>query len=467
MLFAWRIGARFRSAVALATTLALVALAVVAVQESAGAQGPGSCPADRVLFLNAGGYGSVDLTIADQVVAADVAPDQIVELPRLTGPATIVQSGSDEVVLNAFLEPPPNVTFVLFAPVDRPVLAAYGNDVSPTVDTGGRLVLRHAAAVGALDIEFDGSPLDSLTPTNEVNGTLSAGSYQIEVLLDGAEVFDFTLIIEPGSVHTVTLTGDASGVRGVTEVVQVGTETLGCNPVEVPTCNGMDATVVLANGDAPTPGDDIIVGTDGADVIAAGDGDDVICGGDGDDQIWGQGGNDQIYGDAGDDRIRGGDGNDTVRGGLGADDLNGGRGDDLVQGEAGDDAAVRGGTGNDTVDGGDGDDALVAGNGGEDQVTGGAGNDKVTGGPRPDTVRGGAGDDLVKGNKGADVVDGGSGNDELRGGPQADLLFGGDGVDECNGGNTGGEPPAVEADEASACETLTLIEKDNDASGID
>jgi len=60
----------------------------------------------------------------------------------------------------------------------------------------------------------------------------------------------------------------------------------------------------------PSPGDDILVGTDDPDVIE------------------GLGGNDKIFGGAGDDVLDGGDGNDLIDGGTGADAMTGGAGND-------------------------------------------------------------------------------------------------------------------------------------------
>lgn len=217
-------------------------------------------------------------------------------------------------------------------------------------------------------------------------------------------------------------------------------------------CDGLPVTVNMANGQLPTSGNDVILGTEGPDVIAAGAGDDTICGLGGNDIIWGQDGADTIYGSDGDDKIRGGRGYDIIHGGAGADDLNGGTDDDEVYGQDGNDLFVRGGTGNDFVTGGDGDDPLVAGNGGEDIVRGGSGNDKVTGGPRPDVIEGGDGNDELRGHGGADTIFGQSGNDQLFGGKQPDFLDGGSGNDTCNGGITGNG--AIESDSHVACEDL-------------
>jgi Ca2+-binding RTX toxin-like protein len=77
--------------------------------------------------------------------------------------------------------------------------------------------------------------------------------------------------------------------------------------LEVPACDGVEATVVGSNGD-----DAPINGTVGADVIA------------------GAGGNDTIDGLGGADTICGGLGNDQITGGLGVDELFGGPGLDTI-----------------------------------------------------------------------------------------------------------------------------------------
>ncbi|MER7557769.1 calcium-binding protein [Nocardioides sp. NPDC126508] len=89
----------------------------------------------------------------------------------------------------------------------------------------------------------------------------------------------------------------------------------------VPTCDGSIVTVNLATGDAPTEGDDVILGTAEADVIDGRAGDDIVCGDDGADTIRGGPGNDKIFGGAGDDRSRDGGGNDHVDLGAGKDQV--------------------------------------------------------------------------------------------------------------------------------------------------
>ncbi len=213
-----------------------------------------------------------------------------------------------------------------------------------------------------------------------------------------------------------------------------------------PTCDGQDVTVNLENGEAPTAGDDVILGTDGDDVIAALAGNDVVCAGSGDDTVIGGDGNDLIFGEGGADTLSGNDGNDGLVGGGGGDSLYGGSGNDIIFGQFGADTlgggsdtdVIFGDEGNDVISGGSGDDGLISGGDGDDAVNGGGDNDSL--------VNGDAGNDTVSGNGGKDTVNGGDGDDEVRGGQNDDIVngdagddfvSGNDGVDICNGGTTG------------------------------
>lgn len=84
----------------------------------------------------------------------------------------------------------------------------------------------------------------------------------------------------------------------------------------VPDCFGVHPT------NAPTTGDDIIVGTPG---------DDVLAGGAGDDDIRGMGANDILCGNEGNDRIRG-DGDPGIPQGAEFDRIDGVPGDDQLSG---------------------------------------------------------------------------------------------------------------------------------------
>jgi hypothetical protein len=147
-------------------------------------------------------------------------------------------------------------------------------------------------------------------------------------------------------------------------------------------CVDWAVTVDLSQGDVPTDGPDIILGTLGDDVIDAGAGDDVVCGRDGNDQIWGGKGADILAGEAGRDRIRGGVGNDLVSGGTGRDRIRLGRGTDIGWGD-----------------------------GGRDRMFGDAGADALFGMGGNDRLSGGSGDDFLDGGIGTNVGDAGAGID--------------------------------------------------------
>ncbi len=150
----------------------------------------------------------------------------------------------------------------------------------------------------------------------------------------------------------------------------------GGDPVAVPTCRGMDAT---------------IVGSDGPDTLTGTDGADVIYGGDGDDLIVGLGGNDVICGGSGDDEIHAGEG------------------DDIVGGDAGDD--------------------IIFGSAGADLLIGAEGDDWIDGGSHRDHINGKDGNDVLRGGRGRDRIDGGRGADSISGGVDRDRCIGGNGPD--------------------------------------
>lgn len=108
-------------------------------------------------------------------------------------------------------------------------------------------------------------------------------------------------------------------------------------------CEGRVVTVDLAQGQRPTAGDDVILGTDGDDVVNALAGDDVVCGAGGDDYVNGGPGADELFGGAGDDRLVGGEGDDMVHGRRGDDVLRSGPGADRLHGGGGvDDCKIDG-----------------------------------------------------------------------------------------------------------------------------
>ena len=185
------------------------------------------------------------------------------------------------------------------------------------------------------------------------------------------------------------------------------------HPGVTATCNGLAVTVDIADGDVPTAGDDVILGTPGDDVIVASTGDDTICGEGGDDTINAGPGNDWVDAGDGADTVFGLDGNDTIFGGDGNDQVVAGNNNDTIFGGDGTDT-LNGGPGNDTLNGEGARDFLFA-QGGDDSVNGGDGNDLILGVDGIDTINAGSGDDVVNAGPGNDTVNGGDGDDTILG----------------------------------------------------
>lgn len=176
----------------------------------------------------------------------------------------------------------------------------------------------------------------------------------------------------------------------------------------VPTCGGVDATIVDA-------GEPVLEGTEGDDVIWAGEGDDVVDGQGGNDLICTGGGNDTISGGTGQDRIWPGAGDDAVDGGDFWDwiEFEGSTGVRLdlpagtVTGEGADTV-----TGIEHTHGTPYADVLI-GDEFDNFFHGGAGNDRLDGGTSEDLLHGEEGDDVLLPRYGDDTADGGAGYDHI------------------------------------------------------
>jgi hypothetical protein len=139
---------------------------------------------------------------------------------------------------------------------------------------------------------------------------------------------------------------------------------------EVPTCAGLEATVIGTDADddlVGTPGDDVIWAGPGDDSVRALGGDDIVCGGSGIDAIRGGPGSDSLYGPLGADFVIGGPGEDLVDGGRGSDLLLGVGGDDGLFGRGGVDT-ISGGRGADLNHGGRGWDDCDPGRGRDTRI---------------------------------------------------------------------------------------------------
>jgi Ca2+-binding RTX toxin-like protein len=138
--------------------------------------------------------------------------------------------------------------------------------------------------------------------------------------------------VEP-TLDTATLGGHTFTISATD---QAGNQTVVTHhyTVVAPRCAGRAVTVMLALGDQPGTGNDVILGRPGIDVINAGNGNDTVCGLGGNDRVNAGNGNDKVVGAAGADALTGGAGNDTLDGGGGADALLGGAGNDTLTGGA-------------------------------------------------------------------------------------------------------------------------------------
>jgi predicted extracellular nuclease len=200
----------------------------------------------------------------------------------------------------------------------------------------------------------------------------------------------------------------------------------------VPTCNGIEATIVGTEGRdriIGTNGPDVIVALGGNDFINSRGGDDLICAGDGNDVVNGSTGDDTMYGERGNDRMIGHRGDDMMFGGDGVDNMSGGSGDDMMDGGASSDR-MNGQAGDDMMTGGDGDDRMIGGSGNDD-MDGDADNDRLIGGSGLDDLSGGDDDDILLGGSSADTLDGGDGIDNLNGNGGIDTCTTGEVLRSC------------------------------------
>ena len=289
---------------------------------------------------------------------------------------------------------------------------------------------------------------------------------------------------------------------------------------------GLDATLIqsllVGGGQAlPTPGDDLLIGTDSGESINGLAGNDLIAGAGGDDNLFGGEGWDFLYG---------GSGNDVLDGGVSQDRLVGGPGNDSYLVDHIDDVIVEAtGEGLDSVvstsnytlsenvetlilsgvnalmGNGNGQNNSMSGNAQANQLDGGGGADLMTGGQGNDSYvvdnagdqtieAAGEGTDLVyssiswtlggnvenltltgsddvsatgnelanvlTGNDGANVLDGGLGNDSMSGGLGNDTYIvdsNGDVITESSNAGTDTVQASVSWTLGANFEKLTLI----------
>ncbi|MDJ0770864.1 MAG: carboxypeptidase regulatory-like domain-containing protein [Ilumatobacter sp.] len=349
-----------------------------------------------------------------------------------------------------------------------------------TDETGADVTMRLAGGFsGFVTDERNGAPLEgafvqasptTYTPAQGSAVTAADGSYTITGL-DPSVTYIIEFYGPPsiapdgiylGAFYQIEYWDDTTDFFAATPVpVVAGVTTPGYDAaLALPPCDGRQVTVLIAAGETPTNGNDVILGTEFDDVVDGLAGDDTICTLGGNDTVDGGDGLDRIFTSWGDDIVDGGKGNDRIWGGDGNDQLNGGGGGDRLYGEHGNDV-LRGGNGNDVLEGGVGSDELRGQNGSDLVYANSAVDfsttdvDTVYGGGLFDDVFGDAGNDTIYGGNFADVLSGKSGDDSLYGNNGADTLRGGPHItgDYCNGGvNNSGS-----GDAASACETIINV----------
>ncbi len=272
------------------------------------------------------------------------------------------------------------------ASLDRPVGVA--------ADGAGNIFVSEASGHRVRRIDH-GTMVISTVVGNGISGSTGDGGLGIDATLAAPGPI---LVDDQGNLWIVET---QSGVVRMVAKIAVAVELPEFEPLRQ--CAGVDVTIELDDGDFPTLGDDVILGTPGADVIDASWGDDIICALQGDDIVNADRGFDQVFGGAG---------ADTIDGGIGNDKLVGGPGNDIIRSGLGNDRAF-GGLGNDVINGGNG-------------------TDRLAGGPGNDVLRGDRFADELFGNQGRDQLFGGDGDDVLRGGLWIDALDGGNQSDACS-----------------------------------
>jgi len=124
----------------------------------------------------------------------------------------------------------------------------------------------------------------------------------------------------------IIITGALAGMAATNIVSESGlshtNHPITAEQLKPPACTMTLVNIIIpSNGDNPTQGNDLILGTSGNDS--------------GGNMLKGLGGDDCIIGGDGNDSLNGGQGNDILLGGNGNDDLDGGQGTDQCYGGSG------------------------------------------------------------------------------------------------------------------------------------
>ena len=333
---------------------------------------------------------------------------------------------------------------------------------------------------GTLEIQFtlsDTPQTGTQTVLSRDSLDVSAGSYRIEVLEDGAVVISHETatgtttfgtapcFANPGDEIALNYSWDQGGTGGQLNISNLtsGADFSDTVPAGLTMdMGGLNQPFIIGAGQSQSNAnllnniDQHFAGTvevfslsDTVDNIAPAGPDGIVSGTPGDDLIdlgyTGDPDGDRVdNGDAilpgdapDDDRIEAGGGDDTVFAGHGDDSVDGGDGDDRIDGQGGNDT-LSGGGGSDSVDGNDGDDLIDTSGGGSEPLPDQGYPGLYASDADPlddlDTVEGGAGNDTIRTGDDADLIYGGNGNDSIDGGIDNDTIFGSQGDDTIIGG---------------------------------
>ncbi len=298
-----------------------------------------------VYVVNANGTGETRLTTDS---AFDWEPDWSPDGTKIAFASTRAGTNDDIYVMNANGTSQTRIT-------QHPA-----TDTSPAWSPDGNRIAYQSNRSGNMDIytmAADGSGRTQVTsdPNGEGGATWSP---------DGTQIAFYNSIVqgdgpEPPVENDIYLVNADSTQRARVTTTPAHDTSPDWNPTTTVTplaaCWGRVVTVRLGDGQSPTDGADVILGTSSADTISAAGGDDIVCAGGGNDSVGLSDGNDRAFAGTGADSVTGGAGNDTVKGEGGNDSLGGGSGNDTLKGGDGNDAH-NGGSGTDTCKGGAGTD---------------------------------------------------------------------------------------------------------------
>lgn len=198
-------------------------------------------------------FGPTQLPAGDYDIAVRGAGDEPDAEPALAATLT-VEAGTDATAV-AHLDAG-----------GQPTITPFANDVSQIPAGESRLVVRHTAAFGAVDVLAGGDAVISgLENPDEAALEVPAGAYDVAVTAAGdpdTQAFQGELTLEEGTAYLVHAIGDPGadtfdllvqtidGLHTAPSAVETGTGGLAAQPADPASSTGLAAFVVLAMASA-------------------------------------------------------------------------------------------------------------------------------------------------------------------------------------------------------------------------